>query len=133
MSFELVLNKEERFFVVWCYFASSDKEGKAQKLVEKALRERPEGTMPLVIGDINANLDAPRSPGEEELAQMLGDHGLGCASCHFRVRRRWHVRGRWIWRREKGEATRLGNRRWIRSRPDHFLVREEERKRIKRC
>ena len=29
LSFELVLNKKERFFVVGCYFPPSDKEGKA--------------------------------------------------------------------------------------------------------
>ena len=34
LSFELVLNKKERFFVVECYFLPSDKEGEAQWLVE---------------------------------------------------------------------------------------------------
>ena len=61
LSFELVLNEEERFFAIGCYFAPSDKEGEAQRLVEQALRDKPAGTMPLVIGDLNANLDAPQS------------------------------------------------------------------------
>ena len=72
LSFDLVLNKEERFFVVGCYFASSDKEGGAQRLVEQALRDKPAGSMPLVIGDSNANLDSPQSRREEVLAQNMG-------------------------------------------------------------
>ena len=61
LSFELVLNEEQRFFAVSCYFAPSDKEGKAQRLVEQALQDKPAGTMPLVIGNLNANLDNLRS------------------------------------------------------------------------
>ena len=54
LCFELVLNKKERFFVFGCYFLPSDKKGKAQRLVEQALRDKPVGSMPLVIGDLNA-------------------------------------------------------------------------------
>ena len=61
LSFELVWNKQERFFAVGCYLAPSDTMGRAQRLVEQALWDKPEGSMPLVIGDLNANLDAPRS------------------------------------------------------------------------
>ena len=61
LSFELVLNEEQRFFAVSCYFAPSDKEGKAQRLVEQALRDKSVGSVPLVIGDMNANLNAPQS------------------------------------------------------------------------
>ena len=41
-------------------------------MVEQALRDKPVGSMPLVIGDMNANLDAPRSRQEEVLAQNMG-------------------------------------------------------------
>ena len=34
LSFEMVLNREERFFVVGCYFPPSVQEGEAQRLVE---------------------------------------------------------------------------------------------------
>ena len=101
--------------------------------MEQALRDKPEGSMPLVIGDLNANLDAPRSRREEVLSQLLAGEGLGCATRHFQVRRRKHVRGRWTFRREWSEASRLGDRQWIRTRPDYFLIGEEERKRVKRC
>ena len=108
ISFELVLNKEERFFAVGCYFPPSDKEGEARKLAEKALRERPKGAMPLVVGDFNANLDVPRNKEEESLSQEMREHGLECATRHFQVRRR-HVRGRWTFRRAKDKAMRAGD------------------------
>jgi hypothetical protein len=133
LSCELVLNDDKRFFVVGCYLAPSDSLGRAQELVEQALWDKPEGTMPLVIGDLNANLDAPRSRREEVLSQLMAGEGLGCATRHFQVRRRRHLRGRWTWRRETAMATRMGERRWIRSRPDYILIGEEERKRVKRC
>ena len=93
LSFELVLNEEERFFAVGCYLAPSDKAGEAQRLVVQALRDKPAGTMPLVIGDLNSNLNAPRSRKEEVLAQDVVELGLGCALRHFQVRRGRHLRG----------------------------------------
>ena len=63
-------------------------------MAEQALWDKPAGSMPLVIGDLNANLDAPRSRREEGLAQNMGEHGLRCASRHFQVRRGRHLRGR---------------------------------------
>ena len=47
LSFELVLNKEERFFVVGCYFPPSDKEGGGKRLVKQALRDKPTDPCPL--------------------------------------------------------------------------------------
>ena len=96
-------------------------------------RDKPAGSMPLVIGDLNANLDAPRSRQEEVLAQIMGDHGLGCASRHFQVRRGRHLQERWTWRRVKENATPLGDCRWVRGRPDHILIPEAEQKRVKNC
>ena len=131
LSFELVLNKKERFFVVGCYFPPSDKEGKARRLVEQALRDKPVGSMPLVIRDLNANLDAPWSRRETIFVQAMREHGLECASRHFRVCHGRHLRGRWTWRQVKEGATRLGDRRWVRSRPDYIPVLEAEQKRVK--
>ena len=131
ISFELVLNKQEMFVTVGCYFPPSDEERRSQRLVEQALWDKPKGSMPLIIGDLNADLYNPRNRREEVLSQTMGEHSLECASHHLRVQRHCHVRGRWTWRQEKTAATRPGDRRWIRSRPDYFLIREEDRKRIK--
>ena len=61
----------------------------------------------------------------------MADHGLECASRHFRVRRGRHLRGRWTWRQARENATRLGERRWVRSRPDYIMIPAAERKRVK--
>ena len=84
--FELVVIKNERFFATVCYFPLPDKEGKIQRLVDQALRDKPAGSMPLVIGDLNANLDAPQSQKEELLVQDMERRGLGCMLRHFQVR-----------------------------------------------
>ena len=62
--------------------------------MEQALRDKPADSMPLVIGDLNANLDTLRSRKEEVMAQDMGEHGLGCASRHFWVRQGRHLQGR---------------------------------------
>ena len=121
------------WIVVGCYLPLSDREGKAQRLVEQALRDKLTGTLPLVIGDLNANLDAPRSRQEEVLVQDTEEHGLGCAPRHFQVRCGRHLRERWTWRQARENTTRLGKRRWNRSRPDYILIPEAERKRVKNC
>ena len=54
-----------------------------------------------------------------------------CVSRHFQMRHRRNIRGHLAWRRVQKETPCLGERRWVRSRPDHILVTEEERKRVR--
>ena len=100
-------------------------------MVEKALETRPKGTRPLSIGDWNANLDFPRDRQEEILSAGMQKHGLSCATRHFVTRRKRYVRGRWTWRAKRDNGR--GEKRWIYSKPDYFLTREEDRKKIPRC
>ena len=51
ISFELVLNKKQKFFVVSCYLLPTIGQG----------GEGPAGSMPLVISDLTAILNAPQS------------------------------------------------------------------------
>ena len=53
LSFELVLNKRDRFFAVGCYIPPSNKQGGDQWLVEQALRDNPVGSLPLVICNLS--------------------------------------------------------------------------------
>ena len=59
ISFEMVVARNERWFVVGCYLPPSDKGGEAQRLVTAALEGAPAGSLPLVIGDLNSDLDFP--------------------------------------------------------------------------
>ena len=101
--------------------------------MENALREKPKGTMHLVVGDLNVNNNAPISQEEDVLSQEMGGQGLECATCHFQVCRCCHVRGRSTWRQQKEKATTGGERRWIQSRPDYILFPAKEQMRLKRC
>ena len=59
-SIKLVLNTRERFFVIGrCHFPPPDKHGNAQRLVEQALRDKPSGSMPLMINGLHPNLESP--------------------------------------------------------------------------
>ena len=72
-----VLDKKEIFLAVGCYFPPSDKEEAAQWLVEQALRDKPAGSMPLVIGNLNANLDAPGTEGRKFWRRTWGSMAWG--------------------------------------------------------
>ena len=92
ISFELFTGdnegKEERSYVVGYYLLPSDKEGEVQRSrVLQALREQPEGTKSLIIDNLNANLDVPRTTQEKVLTAEMAGRGISCASRHFMTRR----------------------------------------------
>jgi hypothetical protein len=120
------------WFIVGCYLPPSDKEGVTQRMVVGAIKCRPRGTCPIVIGDLNSNLDFPRDRQEEILAANMDAHGLGCAMKFFQTCRRRKTKEKWTFRRWEDRAER-GERRWIRSKPDYFLMWEQDRPRVKRC
>ena len=68
---------------VGAYFLPSDKEGKAQRLLATAIRAQPEGARPMVLGDLNADLDSPRGRQEDVLAAEAAEHELVCATIFF--------------------------------------------------
>ena len=57
----------------------SDKEGEARRLAMTALDGAPEGARPLLIGDLNADLDFPRDRQEVILSADLRERDLRCA------------------------------------------------------
>ena len=91
----------------------------------------PEGTHPLLIGDLNADLEHPRDIQEEVLSTELRESGFRCATRNFRPRRTRRTRGRWTWRQRR--TNKEGERYWLRSKPDYFLLKERDRARVRRC
>ena len=136
ISFEMVTGKHKRWFVVGCYKPPSKKDGTTQRMVAAALERRPAEACPVVIGDLNSDLDFPRDRQEEVMAATMTEHGLRCATKHFQTRGRRKckrtARGRWTFQRWDDRQGR-GERRWVRSKPDYFLVQGEDRKKVKRC
>ena len=132
ISFELVTGRHKRWFVVGCYLPPSDKEGATQRMVIDALENRPKGTCPMLIGDLNANLDFPRDRQEEILSSAMAEMTLTCATKGYRIRKkRRRTHGRWTFQRHEDRGG--GGRTWIRSKPDYFLIREQDRRKVKSC
>ena len=57
---------------------------------------------------------------------------MRCASCCYRPKRTRRTRVRWTWRQRRGIPG-SGQKQWPRSKPDYFLFREKDRRRIKYC
>ena len=133
ISFELVTGRRrnERWYVVGCYLPPSDTEGETRRRTKAALEAQPPGTRLLLLGDLNADLDCPRTRQEEILATDLEEHGLRCVTEHFVTRRRRRCRGRWTWRRRNLGGR--GGKGWHRSKPDYFMAQGADRKRFRRC
>jgi hypothetical protein len=85
-----------RFFVVGCYIPPNDLEALA--CVDKAWRECPAGAHPILVGDLNVNLRAPRTEREETIAEQVDAMDLVDMSRHFRQRSGKRLQGRWTWR-----------------------------------
>ena len=73
----------------------SDKEREAQRLAMEALDAVPEGSKPLLIGDLNSDLDFLRDRQEEILLTDLEERDLRWVTQGFRLRRTRRTRGRW--------------------------------------
>lgn len=141
LKFEFVTGKpqrgdEERYFVVGCYVPPSDKDGTTRQLIESTMLLKPKGAIPIIMGDLNAHLEVPRTYQEELLADLIGTWGVECISRDFTMRsttRKTQMggRGRWSWRQRRTDA--VGEGRWLSSKPDYILTRPEDHKRYKRC
>jgi hypothetical protein len=100
LSFVIVMGSQ-RFYTVRCYIPPTNLSTLPQ--VEQALNECPQGHTPLLIGDLNINLCAPRNERDEQIAEGVEDVcGLTNLSKQFCQQSRSHTRGRWTWRMRRG-------------------------------
>ena len=81
------------------YFPPSGKTGDAQRLMTAAIRAVTDGARLMIVGDLNTDLDSPRSRQEDVLVAEASEHDLVCTTKQFRCqRKRQHVRERWTFR-----------------------------------
>ena len=87
---------EALYYVVGCYLPRSDKEGKNLDDGVDALDKMPKGCIPMLLGNLNVDLDVPRNEQEAKVAAAIDHHGMACASKYFTVRqrKRCKLRGR---------------------------------------
>ena len=112
MSFQLAMG-ERRWYIIICYLSPEN-----ISMIEStaaALRERPQGTELLVVGDFNADLTQPDVARiEEDISVALVAAGFEDISAHFLPQR--HP---WCWDIRMWSMVRLG--RELRSRTDCIL------------
>ncbi len=86
-----------RLYVVGCYIAPGDT--KTVEAVRAAWENCPRDCMPLLLGDLNANLRDPIGARAEAIADMTDEADLTDLARHFLPRGRtiklWR---RWTWR-----------------------------------
>ena len=75
LTFELVMVKD-RYYVMGTYISPSDLT--TLEHVENARRQCPKGCKPLLIGDLNVNLESPRDERYETIAEQVDTMDLVC-------------------------------------------------------
>jgi exonuclease III len=121
LSFQMVTGRD-RYFVVGAYISPTDLTALAD--VDKAWKQCPKGCKPMLLGDLNINLEYPRNERDVAVAEQIVEMDLTDMSRQFCQRRRRRIRGRWTWRqRRRG--------RWVSSQADYLLAREGDRRRFR--
>ena len=123
ISCQLVTGRE-RLFIVGCYIPPDDLT--ALESVRAEWQRCPGNCKPLLLGDLNINLDQPFGDAREQrVAEEMDAMGLEDLSRHFAPRQRRYARGRWTWRQRR-------EGRWVSSQPDYILGRGTTRRRFRR-
>ena len=113
LSFQLILGAT-RWYIVGCYIPPTDLTTLTH--VDEAWRACPKGCHPILLGDLNVNLAAPRNERDDTIADQVDAMALTDMSNHFRQRCGRRSRGRWTWRMRRG-------RWWVSSQCDYVLGR----------
>ncbi len=113
LSFQLILGAT-RWYIVGCYIPPTDLTTLMH--VDEAWRACPKGCHPILLGDLNVNLDAPCNERDDTIADQVDAVALTDMSNHFCQQRGRRSRGRWTWRMRRG-------RRWVSSQCDYVLGR----------
>jgi hypothetical protein len=113
LSFQLVLGTM-RWYIIGCYIPPTNLTTLTH--VNEAWWACPKGCLPILLGDLNVNLAAPRNERDDTITKQVDAMALINMSNHFRQQHRRRSRGRWTWRMRRG-------RRWASSQCDYVLGR----------
>ena len=80
LAFQLVTGRH-RYYVVGCYIPPSDLS--ALEDVRRAWSQCPSGARPLLVGDLNINLESPRDERDVEIAEHVDHMNLTDLTRHF--------------------------------------------------
>jgi hypothetical protein len=110
----LLVSGATRYYILGCYIPPNDLTTLTH--IKQAWMACPKGCLPIVLGDLNTNLAAPRDEHDETIAEQVDTMNLVDMSSPFRQRRGNNSNGRWTWQMRRG-------RRWVSSQCDYILGR----------
>ena len=110
----LLVSGATRYYIVGCYIPPNNLTTLTH--IKQAWMACPKGCLPIVLGDLNVNLAAPRDERDETIAEQVDAMNLVDMSSRFCQRRGKNSHGRWTWRMRRGG-------RWVSSQCDYFLGR----------
>ena len=105
----------DRYYAVGCYIPPFHLAWTTIATIKQVMAEMPKGCTPLIVGDLNVDLDNPRDDRDEVVAEAMDALDVSCLTRHFGQRRGRLIRGRWTWRQRR-------RNRYISSKPDYFLT-----------
>jgi hypothetical protein len=111
LSFLLVLGAT-RYYIAGCYIPPNNLTTLTH--IKQAWMACPKGCLPIVLGDLNVNLAAPRDKRDETIAKQVDTMNLVNMSSRFRQRWGNNSNGQWTWRMRRG-------RQWVSSQCDYIL------------
>jgi hypothetical protein len=113
LSFQVV-SGATRYYIMGCYIPPNNLTTLTH--VKQAWMACPKGCLPIILGDLNVNLAAPRDKQDETIAKQVDTMNLVDMSSRFRQCRGRNSHGRWTWRMRRGRG-------WVSSQCDYILGR----------
>lgn len=105
----------DRFYIIGCYIPPGDLTALAH--VRKVWESCPRRCKPILLGDLNINLEYPWDERDETIAEQCVAMNLVEMTSHFiQPPVRELAQGRWTWQMRRGYC-------WVSSHPDYFLAR----------
>ena len=121
-----IIAGENKYYVVGCYCPPplEDRE-EAWEHVKKVWKQCPRGFSPLLMGDLNLDIDRPNNQTERDIVTNINEMFLEPVDEHFFRRRGKGIFGIWT-HRQKVEG------RWHSRRIDYILLRKEDKRKVSR-
>ena len=121
-----IIAGENKYYVVGFYCPPPREDRvEAWERVKEAWRQCPRGFSPLLMGDLNLDIDHPANQMERDIVADIDEMLLEPAEEHFFRRRGKGTFGTWTWRQKANDV-------WRSRRIDYILLRKEDRKKIKK-
>ena len=107
----LLKSGASRWYVIGAYVPLKDVLTVHQ--VEQVLAVNPKWIETISMRDLKSSLEEPQDEREEDMTTSLDDHGLEDIIRHFTPRRRYIVRGRWIWNMQQEGSQVTGRENYV--------------------